>query len=106
LGQNENLSPSIDALRVESNGVLIYENLALSYGALNRFDESMATVNQAFTRHLNDAGLHSMIQQIAFARRCPMQKELAWGMESQASKISSWLLRRHRSGGGACQEGP
>ena len=32
LGQNENsLVEHQDALRVESNGVLIYENLALSY---------------------------------------------------------------------------
>ena len=83
LGQNENsLAEAQDALRVESNGVLIYENLALSYGSLNRYDEALSTVNQAFTRHLDDMGLHAMIQQIAFLRGDvpTMQKELAWGM--------------------------
>ncbi len=83
LGQNENsLAEHQDALRVESNGVLIYENLALSYGSLNRYDEALSTVNQAFTRHLDDMGLHAMIQQIAFLRGDvpTMQKELAWGM--------------------------
>jgi eukaryotic-like serine/threonine-protein kinase len=83
LGQNENsLAEHQDAMRVESNGVLIYENLALSYASLNRFDEAIATVNQAFARHLDDAGLHSMIQQIAFLRSdaAAMQQQLEWGL--------------------------
>ena len=83
LGQNENsLAEHQDALRVESNGVLIYENLALSYCSLNRFDEALATINQAFTRHLDDAGLHAIIQQIAFLRGDlpTVQQQLQWGM--------------------------
>lgn len=83
LGQNENsLAEHQDALRVESNGVLIYENLALSYWSLNRFDEAVATVNQAFARHLDDAGLHTMLQQIAFLRDDvpAVQQQLQWGM--------------------------
>src|ERR1700722_10357569 len=83
LGQNENsLAEHQDALRVESNGVLIYENLALSYSSLNRLDDAMATVNQAFSRHLEDAGLHTMIQAIAFLRGDvpTMQQQLQWGM--------------------------
>jgi eukaryotic-like serine/threonine-protein kinase len=83
LGQNENsLAEHQDALRVESNGVLIYENLALSYCSLNRLDDAMATVNQAFSRHLEDSGLHTMIQAIAFLRGDvpTMQQQLQWGM--------------------------
>src|ERR1700735_2482059 len=83
LGQNENsLAEHQDALRVESNGVLIYENLALSYCSVNRFDEAIATVSQAFTRNLDDAELHAILQEIAFLRGDvpTMQKELAWGM--------------------------
>ncbi len=97
LGQNENsLAEHQDALRVESNGVLIYENLALSYFSLNRFDEATATVNQAFTRHLDDAGLHTIIQADCFsARRCPNDAATAgsgvWG--SRASRICLWQPR-------------
>jgi tetratricopeptide (TPR) repeat protein len=83
LGQNENsLAEHQDALRVESNGVLIYENLALSYLSLNRFDEATATINQAFARHLDDAGLHTIIQEIAFLQgdANTMQQQLQWGM--------------------------
>ena len=83
LGQGENsLAEHQDALRVESNGVLIYENLSLSYYSLNRLDEAMATVNQAFSRHLDDAGLHTMIQAIAFLRgdAPTMQQQLQWSM--------------------------
>jgi serine/threonine protein kinase/tetratricopeptide (TPR) repeat protein len=83
LGQNENsLAEHKEALRVESNGVLIYENLALSYASLNRFDEATATVNQAFSRHLDDAGLHMTIQQIAFLSgdTKTTQQQFDWGM--------------------------
>lgn len=83
LGQNENsLAEHQDALRVESNGVLIYENLALSYACLNRFEDAIATVNQAFARHLDDAGLHVVLLQVAFLRgdTSGTQKELEWAM--------------------------
>jgi tetratricopeptide (TPR) repeat protein len=40
-----------DALRVEPNGVLIYENIALANIYLNRLDEATASVQAAFTRN-------------------------------------------------------
>ena len=83
LGQNENsLAEHKEALRLESNGVLIYENLAISYASLNRFDEATAAVNQAFSRHLDDAGLHMTIQQVAFldGDTKTTQQQLEWGM--------------------------
>ena len=71
-----------DALRVEPNGVLIYENIALANIYLNRLDEATASVQAAFARNLDDPTLHQLLQQIAFLRgdAASQERELSWGM--------------------------
>jgi eukaryotic-like serine/threonine-protein kinase len=83
LGRFENaLAEHQQALRLEPNGVLIYENLALNYASLNRFDDSIAMVNQAFSRKLDDVTLHLILMQVAFLRGDPatVQQQFDWGM--------------------------
>jgi eukaryotic-like serine/threonine-protein kinase len=71
-----------DALRVEPNGVLIYENIALANIYLNRLDEAAASVQAAFARNLDDVTLHQLLQQIAFLRgdAASQEREMSWGM--------------------------
>jgi DNA-binding winged helix-turn-helix (wHTH) protein/Flp pilus assembly protein TadD len=76
------LSQHLDALRVEPNGVLIYENISLIYYDMNRFDEAAAMVHAALARKMDDANLHQMLLQIAFLRgdSATVEREMAWGM--------------------------
>jgi tetratricopeptide (TPR) repeat protein len=71
-----------DAQRVEPNGVLIYENIALTNIYLNRLDEAAASVRTAFARNLDDVTLHALLYQIAFLRgdNATLERELSWSM--------------------------
>ncbi len=71
-----------DALRVEQNGVLIYENIALTNIYLNRLDEATASIQAAFAHNLDDATLHQLLQQIALLRgdTVGQEREASWGM--------------------------
>jgi DNA-binding winged helix-turn-helix (wHTH) protein/Flp pilus assembly protein TadD len=71
-----------EAQRVEPNGVLIYENIALTNIYLNRLDEAVASVQAAYARNLDDVSLHALLFQIAFFRRdtATLEREMAWGM--------------------------
>jgi eukaryotic-like serine/threonine-protein kinase len=76
------LSRHRDALRVEPNGVLIYENIALTNIYLNRLDEATASVQNAFAHNLDDVSLHALLFQIAFLRgdAPTMKREMAWSL--------------------------
>ena len=96
LGQNENsLVEHQDALRVESNGVLIYENLALSYFSLNRFDEATATVNQAFTAIWKMLAFTQLSRRLLFCAAMFPRRNNSWRgvWGSQALKICLWQPR-------------
>jgi eukaryotic-like serine/threonine-protein kinase len=83
LGKFEaSLAQHRNALRVEPNGVLIYENLSLVYYDLNRFDDANEMVQAALARKMDDANLHLMPVQIAFLKgdAATIEKEMAWGM--------------------------
>lgn len=83
IGRPENALPEhLQALRVEPNGVLIYENLALNYSYLNRFDDAIATIHQAFAHKLDDVSLHLILMQLAFQRgdTATIQEQFDWGM--------------------------
>jgi DNA-binding winged helix-turn-helix (wHTH) protein/Flp pilus assembly protein TadD len=71
-----------EALRVEPNGVLIYENIALTNIYLNRFEEAAASVEAAFARNLDDVSLHALRFQIAFLRgdAATLEHEMSWGL--------------------------
>lgn len=83
LGDFENgLAQHLGAQRVEPNGVLIYENIALTNLYLNRLDDATASVQKAFARNLDDAMLHALLFQIAFLRgdTPTLQREMSWGI--------------------------
>jgi eukaryotic-like serine/threonine-protein kinase len=67
---------------VEPNGVLIYENIALTNIYLNRLDEATASVQNAFAHNLDDVSLHALLFQIAFLRgdAPTMKREMAWSL--------------------------
>jgi eukaryotic-like serine/threonine-protein kinase len=71
-----------EAQRVEPNGVLIYENIALTNIYLNRLDEATATVQGAFARNLNDETLHALLFEIAYLRgdAATMERERSWSV--------------------------
>jgi DNA-binding winged helix-turn-helix (wHTH) protein/Tfp pilus assembly protein PilF len=78
----ESLAQHRDALRVEPNGVLIYENLSLVYYYMNRLDDANEMVKAALARKMDDANLHLMPLQIAFLKgdSATIEKEMKWGM--------------------------
>ena len=78
----EGLAQHRQALRLEPNSVLIYENLALANTYLNRPDEAQAMVQAAFARNLDDPTLHAMLLEIA-ARHgdaATVQQQVSWAM--------------------------
>lgn len=91
LGGPENALPErLRALQLEPNGVLIYENLALTYSSLNRLDDALATVNQGFARQLDDVTLHLLLMQLSFMRGdlATAQQQFEWGMKQAGSEDS------------------
>jgi len=78
----DSLAQHREALRVEPNGVLIYENLSLVYYDLNRLDDANEMVKAALARKMDDANLHLMPVQIAFFKgdSATIEKEMKWGM--------------------------
>jgi len=70
-----------EALRLEPNSVVSYENLAEVYVALNRFEDAKATIAQAHERKLDNAFIHLLEYALAFLRRDTneMDKQVAWG---------------------------
>ena len=87
LGQPEKALPeNQEALRLEPNNVLNYENLGFNYLNLNRFDEAKAVVEQAQARRLDDALLHVLLGDLAFLRgdRAEMDRQIASGMSQPA----------------------
>src|SRR5712692_8456434 len=82
LGQPEKALPeNQEALRLEPNNVLNYENLGFNYLNLNRFDEAKAVVEQAQARRLDDALLHVLLGDLAFLRgdTAEIDRQLALG---------------------------
>jgi len=69
MGQHDKALPeNQEALRLEPNNVLSYENLGFNYLALNRFDEAKAVVEQGQARQLDSETLHLLLADLAFLR--------------------------------------
>ena len=80
------------AQRVEPNGVLIYENIALTLIYLNRLDEAKATVEAAFAKNLDDLQLHALLQQIALVKRDRAGVELQTAWAAGKPGIEEYLV--------------
>jgi eukaryotic-like serine/threonine-protein kinase len=69
MGQYDKALPeNQEALRLEPNNVLSYENLGFNYLNLNRVDEAKAVVEQAQGQGLDDATQHVLLADLAFLR--------------------------------------
>jgi serine/threonine protein kinase/Flp pilus assembly protein TadD len=70
-----------EALRLEPNSVVSYENLAEVFVALNRFEDAKATIALAHERKLDNAFIHLLEYTLAFLHRDTgeMERQVAWG---------------------------
>jgi Tfp pilus assembly protein PilF len=81
LGQYDKaIQETREALRLESNYVLIYGNLGLFYLALNRFDEAKAVFQEAQAHKLDDPYLRQNMYFLAFLQNDAdaMREQLDW----------------------------
>ena len=71
-----------EALRLEPNNVLVYEDLSGIYITLSRFDEAQNVLSDASARKLDDAVIRENIYGLAFLRgdSATMQQTVAWAM--------------------------
>jgi tetratricopeptide (TPR) repeat protein len=82
MGQNDKALPEFqEALRLAPDDINSYENLGLTYLALNRLDEAKATYDQALAHKPDSPGLHPVMYLIAFLRgdAAQMEQQIAWG---------------------------
>ena len=82
MGESDKALPeNQEALRLEPNNVLSYENLGFTYLNLNRFDEAKAVVEQAQARGLDEATQHVLLADLAFLRgdTVEMDRQFALG---------------------------
>jgi tetratricopeptide (TPR) repeat protein len=81
LGQYEKaVAETQEALQLEPNEVVGYENLASGYLALNRPDDAKKAIEQARERKLDAEELHWTIYQLAFLKSdaAEMERQVAW----------------------------
>ncbi|MGA7622926.1 MAG: tetratricopeptide repeat protein [Candidatus Acidiferrales bacterium] len=89
LGQYEKaLAETQEALRLESNNVTGYSNLADIYLQLNRPDDAKKAIEQAQQRNLDGDLLHWVIYQMAFLKRdtAQMERQVAWAAGKPGSE--------------------
>jgi tetratricopeptide (TPR) repeat protein len=80
-GQFDNsIREAKEALRLETNYVMPYSNLAFAYMDLNRFDEAKAMIAQEISRGMEPEYLHWILFEIAFIQKdeAGMKKEVEW----------------------------
>jgi eukaryotic-like serine/threonine-protein kinase len=95
-----------EALRLETNYVMPYSNLAYAFFDLNRFDETKAMIAQEISRGMEPEYLHWILYQVAYIQNDPaaMKKQVEWARghpqesmmrayESQAASASGGLRK-------------
>jgi eukaryotic-like serine/threonine-protein kinase len=83
LGQYEKAATETrEALRLEPNVLVSYNNLGEIYLALNRFDEARTTTDEALGRKLEDIYLHLNLYALAFFRgnAAAMKQQADWAV--------------------------
>jgi serine/threonine protein kinase/Flp pilus assembly protein TadD len=81
LGQyDKGIARTLDALRLDSNVVISYANLAADYLALNRADEAKKLLLQAQDRKLDGDYLHQEFYYMAFLQgdAAEMERQVSW----------------------------
>jgi eukaryotic-like serine/threonine-protein kinase len=95
-----------EALRLETNYVMPYSNLAFAYFDMDRFDEAKSMIAQEISRGMEPEYLHWILYQIAFIQKDAdgMKKEADWArgrpeeatmrsLESQAAGAHGQIRR-------------
>jgi serine/threonine protein kinase/tetratricopeptide (TPR) repeat protein len=69
-----------EAIRLETNYVMPYSNLAFAYFDMDRFDETKSMITQEISRGMEPEYLHWILYQIAFIQNdaAGMKKEADW----------------------------
>ncbi|HXY48697.1 MAG TPA: protein kinase [Terriglobales bacterium] len=89
MGQHDKaLAEFQEALRLEPNNVLTYENLGFDYLTLDRFDEAKAVVEQGQARGFDDAAQHVLLAQLAYLRGdiAEMERQFTLGASQAGSE--------------------
>jgi len=83
LGQYEKAADETrEAMRLEPNDIIQYDNLTAEYLALNRFDEAQAISEQAHKRKLDDFSIHLLLYGLAFlqSNAAAMKQQTDWAL--------------------------
>ncbi len=82
LGQWEkSVAETQEALRLDPNDVIAYQNLVEAFLAMNQLDNAKATIDQALARKLGGGYLHLVMHYLAFLEgdSVRMEQQVAWG---------------------------
>jgi serine/threonine protein kinase/tetratricopeptide (TPR) repeat protein len=77
---DKSLEVARDAVRLNPSSGNNYENLANGYFFLNRFDETQATIQEAWAKQLDTPFLHMLEFSLAFLKNdsAAMEQQMAW----------------------------
>jgi len=81
IGDYENAAKYAEsALKIDADSAAWYENYSTALLALSRVDEAEKSLNEAFSRKLDDPALHANLYAVAFARgdSALMEQQLRW----------------------------
>jgi len=81
IGDYENAAKYAEAaLKIDADSAAWYENYSTALLALSRVDEAEKTLQEAFSRKLDDPALHANLYAVAFAKgdTAMMQQQLRW----------------------------
>ena len=67
-------------MRLDAKDRFAYQNVAVAYEKLDRYDEAKAVAEQAIAQNVDSFGVHAVLYDIAFIRgdAAGMQREIAW----------------------------
>ncbi len=98
VGQHEkSLASASDAMRLDPKDPYAYQNLAVAYLHLNRFDEAKAVADQSIAQKVDPWSIHNALYSIAFLRgdETAMQQEME---HAQGKPQEPILLLLHARG--------
>jgi tetratricopeptide (TPR) repeat protein len=92
---DEAVAQSEEALRLDPNTLMIYSNLAVSYFALNRFEDARKVLDEIARRKMDSEVLHGNLYFMAFLKndKEEMQRQVAWGTGKPGAEDT--LLSQH-----------
>jgi len=108
IGQHEKaLANASEAMHIDAKDRFAYQNVAVAYEALNRYDEAKAIAEQAVAQNVDSFAVHMVLFDVAFIRgdAAGMQREITWaagkpeesGMLFEQASGEYLLGRAHRA---------